>query len=299
MMNKLSIHSFSGDQSFKFILLSSAVFILLLVAGIIITLSYYSAHSITEFGFGFITGQTWDPVSGEFGILPFLIGTLLTSCIALLISFPVSLIITIFIGEYFTTGVLNTFMRGSVELLAGIPSIIYGFWGLFVLVPIIREFEIVFGITPYGVGILSASIVLAIMIIPYSASIGYEVISMVPKELKEAAYSLGATRFEVIKNVTLSYSGSGITAGVLLSFGRALGETMAVTMVIGNSNLLPNSIFGPGNTMASLIANEFTEAASDIYLSALFETGLILFVVTAIINLIGKIIIKRFVSGHK
>ncbi len=299
MINKLAMNSFSGDQSFKFILLSSAAFILMLVAGIVITLYYYSSLSLSTFGLEFITGSTWDPVSGEYGILPFLIGTLLTSIIALVISFPLSLIITIFIGEYFTTGMPNTLMRGAVELLAGIPSIIYGFWGLFVLVPIVREFQILFDIAPYGVGIFTSAIVLAIMIIPYSASIGYEVIGLVPKELKEAAYSLGATRYEVIKNVTLSYSGSGITAGVLLSFGRALGETMAVTMVIGNSNLLPGSIFGPGNTMASLIANEFTEAANELYLSALFETGLILFIVTAVINILGKIIIKKFVSGTK
>ncbi len=289
----------SGDRIFKTNIYTMVVFLLLLTVAIFITLVYYSFPSISKFGFDFITGSIWDPVSSNFGIMPFLIGTLLTSFLALIISVPISLIITIFIGEYFRAGILSTIIKGSVELLAGIPSIIYGFWGLFVLVPIVREFELMSNIPPYGVGILTASIVLAIMIIPYSASIGYEVLSLVPNELKEAAYSLGATKYEVIKKVTLPYSSSGIIAGILLSLGRALGETMAVTMVIGNTNMFPNSIFSPGNTMASVIANEFTEATSDIYLSSLIEIGLVLFLVTAIVNIAGKILIKKLVKGSK
>jgi phosphate transport system permease protein len=174
--------------------------------------------------------------------------------------------------------------------------VIYGFWGLFVLVPIVRSIEIKMGITPYGIGIFTSSVILAIMIIPYAASLGREMIRMVPSSLKEAAYSLGATRWEVIRMVVLPYSKSGLFAGVLLSLGRALGETMAVTMVIGNTSVIPKSIFDPGNTMASVIANEFTEAASKLYLSSLIELGLILFLVTVVINIIGKRVIKRFTT---
>jgi phosphate transport system permease protein len=181
-----------------------------------------------------------------------------------------------------------------MELMAGIPSVIYGFWALFFLVPIIRNVEIGLGVAPYGVGILCASLILAVMVIPYSASVAREVISMVPTSLKEAAYSLGATRFEVVTGIVLSYARSGIFAGILLSLGRALGETMAVTMVIGNMNEIPADISAPANTMASIIANEFTEATEEIYLSALLEIALLLFVVSTIINIIGKLVIHRF-----
>jgi phosphate transport system permease protein len=181
-----------------------------------------------------------------------------------------------------------------VELIAAVPSVIYGFWGLIVLVPMVRDFETKFNILPYGIGIFTASLILAIMIIPYGAAMGREVIKMVPSSLKEGAYSLGATRWEVIRTVVFPYTKSGLFAGILLSLGRALGETMAVTMVIGNTSLIPNSIFAPGNTMASVIANEFTEADHTLYLSALIELGLLLFLVTVVINIIGKHIIKRF-----
>jgi len=179
------------------------------------------------------------------------------------------------------------------ELLAGIPSVIYGFWGLFVFVPIVRKLEMKIGIPPYGVGIFTASVILAVMVVPYASSIGREVISLVPSDVKEAAYSLGATRQEVIMKVILPYARSGIMAGILLALGRALGETMAVTMVIGNSNFLPRSMFSPGNTMASVIANEFTEATGRLYLSSLIEIGLLLFLVTVVINITGRYIIKK------
>jgi len=221
------------------------------------------------------------------------VATLLTSFLALIISIPFSLSIAIFLGEYAKKGTVSSLLKSAVELLAGIPSIVYGFWGIFVLVPVIRNLEIKLGVAPYGVGILTASIVLAIMIIPYSASIAVEVIQLVPADLKEAAYSLGATRFEVIRRVIVTYARSGIFAGILLALGRALGETMAVTMVIGNSHFLPTSIFSPGNSMASVIANEFTEATEKIYLSSLVQIALLLFVVTMIVNLIGKYIIGR------
>jgi phosphate transport system permease protein len=271
----------------------SGIIIVSLFAGIFLTLFYFSFPSIKTFGFRFLTGKTWDPVTGDFGALPFLVGGLLTSILALLISLPFSLAISIFLGEYFRKGTVSSLLRSTIELLAGIPSVIYGFWGLLVLVPIIRAFEIKLGITPYGVGILTASVILAVMIIPYSALLGREVINLVPGELKEAAYSLGATRFEVIRKVVVPYARSGIFAGILLAFGRALGETMAVTMVIGNSNFLPRSLFSPSNTMASVIANEFTEATEELYLSSLIEIGLLLFVVTTVVSIIGKQVIKK------
>jgi len=284
---------FVSERSFRRILYLSAIIVVLLLAAICISLVVFSMPAIRQLGFGFLVGTVWDPVSGVFGALPFLAGTLLTSLIALLISIVFSLAISIFLGEYFRSGAVSTFIKGAVELLAGIPSVIYGFWGLAFLVPAVRYLEMEVGSPPYGVGILTASLILAIMIIPYSASLGREVISLVPSDIKEAALSLGATRFEVIRKIVLPYARSGILAGVLLSLGRALGETMAVTMVIGNANSLPRSIFAPGNTMASIIANEFTEATGKVYLSSLVEIALVLFVVTAIINIAGRMIITR------
>lgn len=276
----------------KSLQLSMAGVVLLLIV-IFITLVLNSLPSLKQFGLNFIIDKTWDPVFSHFGALPFLVGTLLTSGIALIICVPFSLAIAIFLGEYLSHGIFSVIFRSLLELLAAIPSVIYGLWSLFFLVPVLRNFELTFKIIPYGVGILTASIVLSVMIIPYAASIAREVISLVPDSLKEAAYSLGATRFEVVKYIVLPYTKSGIYAGIFLSLGRALGETMAVTMVIGNSNYLPNSIFAPSNTMASVIANEFSEAGSNLYLSSLIEIALLLFIVTAIINIIGKKIIIR------
>lgn len=264
-----------------------------LVVGILITLLLGAFPSIQALRFGFLYGKIWDPVHNVFGALPFLVGTLLTSFVALLISIPFSIAIAIFLGEYFPKGWISNFLKGTIELIAAVPSVIFGFWGFFVLVPIIRTFQVKIGIMPNGVGIFAAALVLAIMIIPYAASLGTSIIKMVPSDLKEGAYALGATRWEVLKNVILPYSKSGLFAGILLSLGRAVGETMAVTMVIGNANILPDNIFSPGNTMASVIANQFTEADNPLYLSALIEMGLFLFLVTFLINLIGKRIIKK------
>ncbi len=278
---------------FKKALSFSAILMIILILSIFLTLISNSLPSIRVFGFRFLYGKTWDPVFNEFGALPFLLGTIITSFLALLISTPFSLSVSIFLGEYFREGKLSSLLKSLTELLAGIPSIIYGFWGLFVLAPVVRVIEMKLGFPPYGVGIFTASIILSVMIIPYSASIGREVIELVPSELKEAAYSLGATRYEVIRKVILPYARSGIISGIILALGRALGETMAVTMVIGNSNFIPENIFSPSNTMASVIANEFTEAVDDLYLSALIEIGLILFLLTFIINYIGRYIIRR------
>ncbi len=282
-----------GERFFRAFLLSLGVFMILLVSSILLTLVLNSLPSIKEFGLSFFTGATWDPVNGKFGALPFLMGTLLTSILSLLISIPFSLSISILISDYIKGGLLSSILQIFTELIAGIPSVVIGLWGLFVLVPIVRKFETKIGITPYGVGIFTASIILAIMIIPYSASIGREVLSLVPKEIKEGGFSLGATKFEVIKNISLPYAKSGILAGFLLSFGRAFGETMAVTMVIGNSNKIPKSIFMPGNTMASVIANEFAEATTKLYISSLIEMALLLFLVSTVINIFGRYVIKR------
>ncbi|MDE3143531.1 MAG: phosphate ABC transporter permease subunit PstC [Bacteroidota bacterium] len=284
------------EVAFRRMLMMIAIVMVILVLGIMLTLTIESIPSIKSLGIKYLWGKTWDPVNNVYGAYPFLIGTLLTSFLALIISIPFSFAIAIYLGEYNSKGWLSNFLKNTVELIAAVPSVIYGFWGLIVLVPLVRELEMKFNVLPYGIGIFTSSIILAIMIIPYAASMGREVIKMVPSNLKEGAYSLGATRYEVIKNIILPYTKSGLFAGILLSLGRALGETMAVTMVIGNTSLLPTSIFSPGNTMASVIANEFTEADHTVYLSALIELGLVLFVVTVIINVIGKSIIKRFAN---
>ena len=282
-----------SEASFRNLLYLAGLSVLVLLVAIFFSLVVASLPALRQFGFGFLTGKTWDPVRGEFGALSFLVGTLMSSFMALIISMVFSLPVSIFLGEYFRHGNASTFMKTVIELLAGIPSVIYGFWGLFLLVPLVRALEVRLGVAPQGVGIFTSSLVLAVMILPYASSIGTEVISLVPSDLKEAAFSLGATRFEVIRKVILPYASSGIFAGILLALGRALGETMAVTMVIGNSNFLPKSIFSPGNTMASVIANEFTEATGNLYLASLIELALVLFIVTMIINILGKLIIHR------
>ncbi len=266
---------------------------MVLLGAIFFSLLVASLPGIRSFGIDFLFSVTWDPVRNEFGAFPFLLGTLASSFLALVISVVFSLPISIFWGEYSSQGASPTFIKSMIELLAGVPSVIYGFCGLFLLAPLVRALELNLGVTPYGVGIFTASLVLSIMIIPYSSSIGREVISLVPSDLKEAALSLGATRFEVIRKVILPYARSGIVAGILLSLGRALGETMAVTMVIGNSNFIPKGIFSPANTLASVIANEFTEATGSLYLASLIELGLVLFIVTTVINVIGKWTVRR------
>lgn len=268
-----------------------------LLIAIFFSLLLSSRSALVANGFRFLTGATWDPVTDTFQSLPFVIGTLLTSLVALVIATVLSLALGVLMGEYFRSGLFAGIMRTAVELLAGIPSVVYGFIGLFFFVPAVRVIQTAIGAPPYGVGIFTSALLLAFMILPYSASIGREMISLVPADLKEAALSLGATPSETIWKVTLPYARSGILGGVLLSLGRALGETMAVTMVIGNSNFLPKSIFSPGNTMASIIANEFTEATGSLYLASLIELALVLFIVTTIINISGKLIIRKMSTG--
>ena len=278
---------------FKITLLLAAAGVTVVALATMLSLLWGSTPALKAFGWKFFFQKEWNPAMDRFGALPFLIGTLLTSFLALLLSLPLSLSISLLLGEYLKGGKLSSFIRSMVDLIAAVPSVIYGFWGLEVLVPAVREMEMKMDIVPYGVGIFTASLILSVMIIPNTASLAREVIQLVPRDLKEAAYSLGATRYEVIKKVVVPYARSGIIAGILLSLGRALGETMAVTMVIGNSSEIPKSLFSPANTMASVIANEFTEATEDVHLAALVEIGLLLFIITVIVNLITRIIIVR------
>lgn len=287
------------DKLFKQLLIYFGYFGIFILVSFFLTLIINSMPSLKTFGISFFWTNEWNPNEdiinepGQFGALAFIAGTLLTSFLALLISLPFSVSVSIYLGERLKDGPLKTALESVIDVLAGIPSVIYGFWGLMVLVPVIMNLEMALGIIPYGVGVFTSSLILAIMIIPYSVSLTKQVISMVPNDLKEGAYSLGATPFEVTRYVTLPNAKSGIFAGQLMSFGRAISETMAVTMVIGNRNEIPSSIFDPANTLASVIANEFAEASDALYLSSLIQLGLTLLIITTAINLVGRIVIKR------
>src|SRR4051812_35961454 len=255
--------------------------------------------SIEKFGLSFWTTQTWDPVAGEFGAFPFIWGTLYSSIAALLIATPIALGIAVFISEL-SPGWLKGPLIFLTELLAAIPSIVYGLWGIFVLVPGVRQLQIhtpeflralpVFSGPPLGLGMLSAALILAVMVIPFTSAIAREVLKTVPVAQREAAYALGATRFEAIR-AAMFFARTGILGAVMLGFGRALGETMAVTMVIGNTPQVSASLFAPQHTMAAVIANEFTEASDQLYLNALVEIGLVLFVITLIVNAGSRLLI--------
>ena len=281
----------SSDKLTKTILFSASLLVLIISTGIVFSLVKGSIPAFKEFGLKFIVTNEWNPTSGHevYGALPFIAGTLITSILALLICLPLAFSTSLFIAEYFRNTRVANILSSLVDLLAGIPSIVYGLWGFYTL----RPFIISLGLNDQGFGIFTASLILAIMIIPYATSLSTEIIAMVPDELKEAAYSLGATRFEVIFRVILPNASSGIIASYILALGRALGETMAVTMLIGNSNVIPSGLFATGNTMASIIANQFGEA-SGLKLSSLIAIGLILFAITGIVNSIGKYIIKQF-----
>ena len=276
-----------------------AFLVVLLVAAIGYELFKNSRLSIAKFGLGFWRTKTWDPVAGEFGALPFIWGTLYSSFLALLISTPIAIGIAIFLSELAPRAV-RTPLAFLTELLAAIPSIVYGLWGVFVLVPIVRGFEThvpdwlrkvpIFSGPPLGVGMLSAGLILAVMVIPFTSSVAREVLKAVPPTQREAAYALGATRWEAIQ-AALQYGRTGIFGAIILGLGRAIGETMAVTMVIGNNPQVSASLFAPQYSMAAVIANEFTEAADDLYLNALVEIGLVLFVITLVINALSRFLI--------
>jgi phosphate transport system permease protein len=270
-----------------------------LVCAIGVVLALQSIPSIQKFGLSFWRTEIWDPVAGEFGALPFIWGTLYSSVLALLIATPIALGIAIFISEL-CPAVLRQPLVFVTELLAAIPSIVYGLWGIFVLVPAVRAVETslpdsvrrlpLFSGPPLGLGMLSAALILAIMVIPFISSISREVLKSVPPAQREGAYALGATRFEAIR-AAVFYARTGIIGAVMLGFGRALGETMAVTMVIGNNPKVSMSLFAPQYTMAAVVANEFAEAADELYLSALVEIGLVLFIITQIINSLSRLLI--------
>ena len=284
------------DWSLRWLTGAFGLLVVAIVAGIGIQLYRESVLSIEKFGWSFWTSENWDPVSGEFGALPFIWGTLYSSILALIISTPIALGVAVFTSELAPEWLQRPLVF-LTELLAAIPSIVYGLWGIFVLVPVVRQLEAatpealkaipLFHGPPLGVGMLSASLVLAIMVIPFSSSVAREVLRSVPRAQREAAYALGATRWEAIR-AALFFGRTGIIGAVILGFGRALGETMAVTMVIGNNPQVSWSLFAPQYTMAAVIANEFTEATEELYLHALVEIGLVLFVITLVINLLSR-----------
>jgi phosphate transport system permease protein len=294
----------SGDLGFRAVTGGVALLLVLIVCAIGFELARQSLLSIQKFGFSFWRTEIWDPVAGNFGALPFIWGTLYSSILALLIATPIALGIAVFISEL-CPAALRQPLVFLTELLAAIPSIVYGLWGIFVMVPIVRAVEValpdalrqlpLFSGPPLGVGLLAAAIILAVMVIPFTSSVSREVLRSVPAAQREGAYALGATRFEAIR-AALFYARTGIVGAVMLGFGRALGETMAVTMVIGNNPKISTSLFAPQYTMAAVIANEFTEAADDLYLSALVEIGLVLFVITLIVNSLSRLLIWSMAS---
>jgi phosphate transport system permease protein len=289
------------DLGFRLVTGAVALSLVLLVVTIGWELARQSQLSIAKFGLSFWINDIWDPVSGEFGARPFIWGTLYSSVVALMLATPVALGIAIFLSELCPAWMRQplTFLT---ELLAAIPSIVYGLWGIFVLVPAVRTFEASMPATlrqlpffsgpPVGVGMLSAVLILAVMVIPFTSSVAREVLRAVPMSQREAAYALGATQWEAIR-AALYYARTGIIGAIMLGFGRALGETMAVTMVIGNNPQISLSLFAPQYTMAAVLANEFTEAADELYLDALIEVGLVLFVITLIVNVVSRLLIWR------
>ena len=279
------------DKIFRVLLILSAVIIPIIGGGIVYSRTVDASGAFEHFGFwNFIFSDDWVTTAGKesYGALPFITGTLLTTILALLMCIPFSLPVALFTGEYFRGKKIAAVQGTVTALLAGIPSIIYGLWGYYVL----RNVFMHLNLSPQGSGILTAAFVLAIMIVPYAASLSSEFIKMVPSDLKEGAYAMGATRAEVIRRAIFPMAGSGIFSAYILAIGRALGETMTVTMLIGNTNQMPETLRTTGNTMASIIANQFGEA-DGLKLSSLIAIGLLLFLITAVINMIGKILIRK------
>ena len=295
------------DLLFRNLTRASAFGVLALLAAIIVSLVVGSMPAIHAFGLGFLTSSDWDPVNDKFGALVPIIGTLVTSGIALLIAIPVSFGIAVFLTEL-SPRILRRPLGVAIELLAGIPSIIYGMWGLFIFAPLFADYfepwinkhlgsmpyiGPFFSGPPMGIGMLTAGIILAIMVIPFIASVMRDVFDVVPTLLKESAYGLGATTWEVVWHVVLPYTRIGVVGGIMLGLGRALGETMAVTFVIGNAHELSKSLLMPGNSISSALANEFTEAVGDLYTSSLIELGLILFFITFIVLSLARFMLYK------
>jgi phosphate transport system permease protein len=296
-----------GDIAFRQLTRIAAIGVLLLLSGVIVALVEGALPALRAFGFGFLTNDHWNPVTEQFGALAPIYGTLVTSFIAMLIAVPVGLMIAFFLTELCPQW-LRRPIGIAIELLAGIPSIIYGIWGLFVFAPFLQEtlqpFLIrtlgdvpgiapLFAGPPYGIGVLTAGLILAIMVLPFVTSISRDVFEAVPGVLKEAAYGVGCTTWEVVWYVVLPYARIGVIGGVMLGLGRALGETMAVTFVIGNAHRILPSLLAPGTTISATIANEFTEALGELYVSSLIALGLILFVITFIILAAARYMLAR------
>jgi phosphate transport system permease protein len=300
-----------GDTIFHGLTVVFAVLVLVILGGVIVSLVYGALPALRKFGVGFIVNSSWNPVTENFGALAPIYGTLATSLIAMLIGIPVAFGVALFITELCPKWFRRP-LGTMIELLAAIPSIIYGIWGLFVLAPFIQEYVepalidtlgqipgigILFAGPPLGIGVLTAGFILAIMVLPFIASVMRDVFETVPPMLKESAYGIGATTFEVMWHVVLPFTRIGVVGGILLGLGRALGETMAVTFVIGNSHHVQASVLQPGTTISAALANEFTEAVGDLYQSSLIELGLILFVITFIVLAAAKLMLLRLQKG--
>ena len=296
-----------GDAAYRHLTRAAAITVLVILGGIIISLVDGSWLALRTFGLNFLAVDTWNPVTEKFGAIAPIYGTLVTSFIAMLIAVPVGLFIALFLTELCPMW-LRRPIGIAIELLAGIPSIIYGIWGLFVFAPFLQQYvqpflinvlgeipvlSTLFAGPPYGIGILTAGLILAIMVLPFITSISRDVFTAVPPVLKEAAYGLGCTTWEVVRYVVLPYARVGVIGGVMLGLGRALGETMAVTFVIGNAHRISGSLLAPGTTISATIANEFTEAVGDLYTSALIALGLILFVITFIVLAVARYMLMR------
>jgi phosphate transport system permease protein len=296
-----------GDAVFRHLTRAAAIAVLALLGGVIVSLIDGSIPAFQTFGLGFLVSERWNPVTEIFGALPAIYGTIITSFIAMLIAVPVGLMIAFFLTELCPQW-LRRPIGIAIELLAGIPSIIYGIWGLFIFAPFLQAtlqpFLIntlghvpgiapLFAGPPYGIGMLTSGLILAIMVLPFVTAITRDVFEAVPAVLKEAAYGLGCTTWEVVRNVVLPYARVGVIGGIMLSLGRALGETMAVTFVIGNAHRISASLLAPGTTISASIANEFTEAVGDLYTSALIALGLILFVITFIVLAAARYMLLR------
>ena len=297
----------TSDLVFHGLTRGAALFVLLLLSGVILALIIGSAPALGTFGLTFITTEVWNPVTDQFGALAPIYGTLITSAIAMLIAVPVGLMVAFFLTEL-CPPILRRPIAIAIELLAGIPSIIYGIWGLFVFAPFLQKYiqpflidafanvpvlNSLFEGPPYGIGMLTAGLILAIMVLPFVTAISRDVFDAVPPVLKEAAYGVGCTTWEVFRNVILPYTRVGVIGGCMLGLGRALGETMAVTFVIGNAHKVSASILAPGTTISASIANEFTEAVGDLYTSSLIALGLILFVITFIVLACARYMLLR------
>ncbi len=299
----------SGDRIFRAIAYGAAGLILVIAGIFVIALFIPALPAITRFGLGFFVSQTWDPVRSQFGALPAIYGTLVTSAIALVIAFPVGLGAALFLAEDARLRLLRGPLSFAIELLAGIPSVVIGLWAFFILTPLMRDnvdpflkhtlgFLPIFQGSASGYGFLTAGVVLAIMVLPIMIALSRDVIRAVPRSLREASLALGATNAETIWSVILPYARAGITGAVLLSLGRALGETIAVTMVIGNRPQITGSLFASGYTLPSVIANEFTEAVGDVYLGALFYLGVVLVLITIAVNVIARLLVWRFTGSE-